>query len=128
MQYSNNHKTRTGLLSALFAGLLMFGGMAAYASDYSDEQIQNQIAAMLEINEMQQEWQERMAAAGDDPEAQQQVEADLIETMEQTAQSHGITTDEYNDIMQRAFTDDEFRERYNEHLEEHGMRLEPPQG
>lgn len=102
----NRNVPRT-LIAGLFVAALAWAPLAA--ADYSDAEIESFTAALLDVQEIGQEWTQRMQQAESEEEIQgmrEQAQNEMINAIE----THGLTVDEYNEIATAAQNDPELAE------------------
>ena len=74
--------------------------------DVSDEEIQSFAAAMIDVQELGQEWTQRMQET-EDQEELSQMQQEAQEEMIGAIEDHGMTVEEYNEIATAAQQDPE---------------------
>lgn len=74
--------------------------------DVSDEDIENFSAAMVDVQELGQEWTQRMQET-DDQEELSKMQEEAQEEMIGAIEDHGMTVEEYNEIATAAQQDPE---------------------
>ena len=115
---------RTGSAAALAALLLggpvaLAGTAAAQATQQApesapqappvavnDEKLRSFAAATLEVENLNEEWSPRIAAATD-PNEQQEVRTQAMEQMAQAVREQGLSVEEYNSMVQVVQADPE---------------------
>lgn len=111
-------KKRNILLATVLAAPFMWAPLAVSAdsgtdteqeapsADVSDEEIESFAAAMSDVQQLGQEWTQRMEETEDQEELsemQQQAQEEMIGAIE----DHGMTVEEYNEIATAAQQDPE---------------------
>lgn len=90
----------------------MEGDMSTEAPevDVSDEEVQSFAAAMVSVQELGQEWTQRMQET-DDQEELSQMQQDAQEEMIGAIEDEGMTVEEYNEIATAAQQDPELAQQ-----------------
>lgn len=88
----------------------------AQAQSYSEEKLQSFALAVVNVQQIQEQYMVEMQRAESEAERQQMAEGITEETVNAVESQPGITVEEYNEIMRAAGEDPALRERINEYI------------
>jgi hypothetical protein len=107
-------------------GMVVSDGADDWDREYSDEEVEAFAAAYVEVTNIQQRYQRKIADA--DEGQRQTLSRESAELSEEAMLSHGVTPQEYNGIAVRLPDDDELRQRVHHAVQEmETRRLEETQ-
>ena len=89
----------------------------AQQADVSDQQLQSFAAAAIEVQEINNEWQQRVNET-QDPQQAQQMRRQASQEMAEAIRDEGLTIEEYNTIGRLARQDAQLQNKLREHMRE----------
>lgn len=92
------------------------GIQLAQAEEFSQEKIESFAIAALEVSKIRDQYVGRIQQAETEDERKQLAEEATGKMVEAVQSAPGITTDEYNAIIQAASEDEELTQRINEQI------------
>ena len=92
------------------------GIQLAQAQQFSDEKIESFAVAALEVSRIRDDYVARIQQAESEEQRQQLAEQATTEMVEAVESAPGITTEEYNAIIQAASEDQALSQRINEQI------------
>ena len=78
----------------------------AVPADFDDEEVDRAASAYVDIIDIREDYQERLAEV-DDPEVAQQIQMEANEEITEAVEDNGIDVETYNDIITAAQADEE---------------------
>lgn len=110
-----------GRLCRIAAVLALSVGLAAPAavaeSEFSNDQLDSFADAVVEVNPLIEQWNQRIQTAENEQQAQelsQQARAEVVETIE----GNGLEVETYNQIVEAAQNDPDLREDLKSRIEQ----------
>lgn len=86
-------------------------------ASFSDEQLESFAAAVVEVRNVNQEWQQRIQQT-QDPQQERQLREEATQKMAEAIEDEGLTVQEYNQITQAARQNPEVYDKVTEYIQQ----------